>query len=233
MVGPSGAGKSTFANLVPRFYDVTSGCISIDGLDIRTISKADLRAQIALVSQEAVLFGDTIANNIRLGKPLATDAEIIKAAQMANAHTFIETLEEGYETRVGERGARLSGGERQRIAIARAFLKDAPIIILDEPTSALDAESEHQIQTALEELSRGRSVIIIAHRFSTIQHANSILVFESGTVIASGTHAQLYPKNSLYKNLYDKQLKDCTRKLNHESTQENTLLITTNCIADQ
>ena len=207
LVGPSGAGKSTFANLVPRFYDVTSGCISIDGFDIRTISKADLRAQIALVSQEAVLFGDTIANNIRLGKPLATDAEIIKAAQMANAHTFIEALEEGYETRVGERGARLSGGERQRIAIARAFLKDAPIIILDEPTSALDAESEHQIQAALEELSRGRTVIIIAHRFSTIQHANSILVFESGTVIASGTHAQLYPKNSLYKNLYDKQSK--------------------------
>ncbi|MEC8404955.1 MAG: ATP-binding cassette domain-containing protein, partial [Verrucomicrobiota bacterium] len=139
--------------------------------------------------------------------PLATDAEIIKAAQMANAHKFIEALEEGYETRVGERGARLSGGERQRIAIARAFLKDAPIIILDEPTSSLDAESEHQIQAALEKLSRGRSVIIIAHRFSTIQHANSILVFESGTVIASGTHAQLYPRNLLYKNLYDKQLK--------------------------
>ena len=154
-----------------------------------------------------MLVGDTIANNILLGKPHATDAEIIKAAQMANAHTFIEALEAGYKTRVRERGARLSGGERQRIAIARAFLKDAPIIILDEPTSALDAESEHQIQTALEELSKGRTVIIIAHRFSTIQHANSILVLESGKVITSGTHAELYPKNSLYKNLYDKQSK--------------------------
>ena len=207
LVGPSGAGKTTFANLVPRFYDVAEGCVRIDGLDVRQIAKADLRRQIALVSQEAVLFGDTIANNIRLGNPNASDADIEQAARMAHAHDFIEALEDGYETLVGERGSRLSGGQRQRISIARAFLKNAPIIILDEPTSALDAESEHQIQAALEELSKGRTVLIIAHRFSTIQHADRILVFDRGQIIASGTHAELYPSNALYKSLYDKQSK--------------------------
>jgi subfamily B ATP-binding cassette protein MsbA len=207
LVGPSGAGKTTFANLVPRFYDVVEGCVRIDGLDVRQIAKADLRRQIALVSQEAVLFGDTIANNIRLGNPNASDADIEQAARMAHAHDFIEVLEDGYETLVGERGSRLSGGQRQRISIARAFLKNAPIIILDEPTSALDAESEHQIQAALEELSKGRTVLIIAHRFSTIQHADRILVFDRGQIIASGTHAELYPSNALYKSLYDKQSK--------------------------
>lgn len=205
LVGPSGAGKSTFANLVPRFYDATDGEISIDGQDVKTVTKADLRQQVALVSQEAVLFGESIAENIRIGNPTATDEDVRTASKMAQAHEFIEAMEDGYETQVGERGSRLSGGQRQRISIARAFLKNAPIIILDEPTSALDAESEHQIQVALEELSKGRTVIIIAHRFSTIQHADRILVFDAGEIKASGTHSELYAQNSLYQSLYNKQ----------------------------
>ncbi len=207
LVGPSGAGKSTFANLVPRFYDVIEGSVTLDGIDIRELSKADLRSQIALVSQESLLFSDTIANNIRLSKVDATLDEVKEAARMAHAHDFIEAFEDGYETLVGERGSRLSGGQRQRIAIARAFLKDAPIIVLDEPTSALDAESEHQIQAALEGLSKGRTVLIIAHRFSTIQHADRIFVFDDGEIIANGTHAELYESNPLYTSLYDKQAK--------------------------
>ncbi len=205
LVGPSGAGKTTFANLVPRFYDAITGSIKIDNVDVKDVLKSDLRAHIALVSQEAILFSDSIANNIRLGKPDATLEEVKAAAKMANAHDFIEAAESGYETQVGERGSRLSGGQRQRISIARAFLKNAAIIILDEPTSALDAESEHQIQTALEKLSKGRTVLIIAHRFSTIQHADRILVFQEGELDAIGTHAELYPSNALYRSLYDKQ----------------------------
>ncbi len=207
LVGPSGAGKSTFANLVPRFYDVSSGRITVDGIDLREVRKAELRDQVALVSQDAILFGDTIANNIRLGKPYATDAQIQEAAGMAQADKFIRELSDDYETQVGERGSRLSGGQRQRISIARAFLKDAPIIILDEPTSALDAESEHEIQIALEALSRGRTVITIAHRFSTIQHADRILVFEAGHIVASGKHKELIKNSPLYKSLYEKQSK--------------------------
>ena len=207
LVGPSGAGKTTFANLVPRFYDVIEGSVTLDGIDIRELSKADLRSQIALVSQESLLFSDTIANNIRLSKVDATLEEVKEAARMAHAHDFIEAFEDGYETLVGERGSRLSGGQRQRIAIARAFLKDAPIIVLDEPTSALDAESEHQIQAALEGLSKGRTVLIIAHRFSTIQHADRIFVFDDGEIVAQGTHTELYQSNPLYTSLYDKQAK--------------------------
>lgn len=207
LVGPSGAGKSTFANLVLRFYDTTSGTVSVDGIDLRQLSKNNLRQQIAFVSQEAVLFGDTIANNIRIGDSKASEAEIQAAAKSAFAHDFINELEDGYETIVGERGSRLSGGQRQRISIARAFLKDAPIIILDEPTSALDAESEHQIQTAINTLTRGRTVLTIAHRFSTIQHADRIFVFEAGRIIADGTHSALYESNDLYRSLYDKQSK--------------------------
>jgi len=218
LVGPSGAGKSTFANLVPRFYDVIEGSVTLDGIDIRELSKADLRSQIALVSQESLLFSETIANNIRLSKPDATLEEVKEAARMAHAHDFIEAFEDGYETLVGERGSRLSGGQRQRIAIARAFLKDAPIIVLDEPTSALDAESEHQIQAALEGLSKGRTVIIIAHRFSTIQHADRIFVFDDGAIIAQGTHQQLYQSNPLYTSLYDKQAKTAL-SANSETTE--------------
>lgn len=205
LVGPSGAGKTTFANLVPRFYDVGEGSITLDGVDVREISKQSLREQIALVSQESLLFSDTIANNIRIGKSDATLDEVKQAAKMAYAHEFIEDFEEGYETIVGERGSRLSGGQRQRIAIARAFLKDAPIIILDEPTSALDAESEHNIQAALEELAKGRTMLIIAHRFSTIKNAERIFVFDNGRIIARGSHEELYSKNPLYTSLYDKQ----------------------------
>lgn len=205
LVGPSGAGKTTFANLVPRFYDPVSGSVRIDGIDLREVAKAELRSHTALVSQDAVLFSDTIANNIRLGKPGASQEEVEAAARQANAHDFIAAFEEGYDTAVGERGSRLSGGQRQRISIARAFLKNAPVIILDEPTSALDAESEHQIQVALQELSRGRTVLIIAHRFSTIQHADRILVFDAGEIIASGAHAELYATVPLYRSLYDKQ----------------------------
>jgi len=218
LVGPSGAGKSTFANLVPRFYDVIEGSVTLDGVDIRELSKADLRSQIALVSQESLLFSETIANNIRLSKPDATLDEVKEAARMAHAHDFIEAFEDGYETLVGERGSRLSGGQRQRIAIARAFLKDAPIIVLDEPTSALDAESEHQIQAALEGLSKGRTVIIIAHRFSTIQHADRIFVFDDGAIIAQGTHKELYQSNPLYTSLYDKQAKTAL-SANSETTE--------------
>ena len=207
LIGPSGAGKTTFANLVPRFYDAVEGNVRIDGIDVRELDKHELRAQIALVSQESLLFSDTITNNIRLSKPDASLDEIHAAARMANAHDFIEAFEDGYDTLVGERGSRLSGGQRQRIAIARAFLKDAPIIILDEPTSALDAESEHNIQAALETLAKGRTVLIIAHRFSTIQHADRIFLFEDGRIIAQGPHRELYQSNELYTSLYDKQAK--------------------------
>jgi ATP-binding cassette, subfamily B, bacterial MsbA len=205
LVGPSGAGKSTFANMVPRFYDPQAGRVLIDGIDARDFAKGDLRSQIALVSQDAILFNESIACNIGLGKEGASLDEVHKAARMANAEDFILQLEGAFDYTVGERGSRLSGGQRQRISIARAFLKNAPIIILDEPTSALDAESEHAIQAALETLSKGRTVLIIAHRFSTIQHADRILVFDQGRIAASGTHAELYAKNPLYKSLYDKQ----------------------------
>lgn len=205
LVGPSGAGKSTFANMVPRFYDALEGSVRIDGTNVKDFKKGDLRSQIALVSQEAILFNESIADNIAIGKAGASKEDIHKAAQMANAADFIEQLEGGYEYMVGERGNRLSGGQRQRVSIARAFLKDAPIIILDEPTSALDAESEHAIQAALESLSKGRTVLIIAHRFSTIQHADRILVFDAGSIVANGTHKELYASTPLYKSLYDKQ----------------------------
>jgi subfamily B ATP-binding cassette protein MsbA len=205
LVGPSGAGKSTFANLVPRFYDALEGSVRIDGSNVKDFNKGDLRSQIALVSQDAILFNESVAHNIGIGREGASREAIRIAAEMASAAEFIEQLDGGYEYIVGERGNRLSGGQRQRISIARAFLKDAPIIILDEPTSALDAESEHAIQAALETLSKGRTVLIIAHRFSTIQHADRILVFDAGEIAASGTHQELYASQPLYKSLYDKQ----------------------------
>jgi ATP-binding cassette, subfamily B, bacterial MsbA len=205
LVGPSGAGKSTFMNLIPRFYDATAGAVKIDGFDVRDISKADLRSQVALVSQEAILFADTLANNIRIGRPDASDDEVKAAAQLANAHEFIEKSPAGYQSVVGERGSGLSGGQRQRISIARAFLKNAPIILLDEPTSALDSESEALLQAALEKLARGRTVLIIAHRFSTILHADSILLFEDGRITATGSHPELYQTHPTYRSLYDKQ----------------------------
>ena len=207
LVGPSGAGKSTFANLVPRFYDVLKGSISIDGIDIREFNTNDLRQRIAIVSQEPVLFDDTIAENIRLGRQDATDEEVFEAAQQAFADDFIKEQPNGYQTIVGERGTRLSGGQKQRIAIARAFLRNAPILILDEATSALDSESERMIQKALDKLVVGKTVLIIAHRFSTIKNATQILVFESGNIIDEGSHADLYASCPLYKGLYDQQVR--------------------------
>ena len=205
LVGPSGAGKSTFANLVPRFFEVAAGSVSIDGLDVRSLRLADLRRNIALVSQEPVLFNDTIYNNLALGTPKATREAIIAAAENAHAHEFITQLPLGYDTLVGERGALLSGGQKQRIAIARAFLRQAPILILDEATSSLDSDSEAAVQDALRQLVIGRTVLIIAHRFSTIRDASMILVFDQGRIMAQGDHASLYAANALYKSLYDRQ----------------------------
>jgi len=205
LVGPSGAGKSTFANLVPRFYDVGTGRILIDGLDIRDMKIADLRRNIALVSQEPVLFNDTVYHNLALGKAVASREEIMTAARLAHADEFISKLPQGYDTIVGERGASLSGGQKQRIAIARAFLRQAPILILDEATSALDSDSEAAIQDALRKLVMGKTVLIIAHRFSTIRDASQILVFDQGRIVAEGDHTALYAGNALYKSLYDRQ----------------------------
>ena len=205
LVGPSGAGKSTFANLVPRFYEAGAGAVTIDGIDVRSMKLADLRRNIALVSQEPVLFNDTIYNNLALGTAATTREEIIAAARLAHAHEFIEQLPQGYDTIVGERGALLSGGQKQRIAIARAFLRHAPILILDEATSALDSDSEAAVQDALRRLVSGRTVLIIAHRFSTIRDASMILVFDRGEIVAQGDHASLYAGNALYKSLYDRQ----------------------------
>ena len=205
LVGPSGAGKSTFVNLIPRFYDVTNGAIRIGGTDLRSFCKTDLRNHISIVSQDTILFNDTIANNIRLGRLDATDAEVREAATHAFAHDFILAFDNGYDTRVGERGARLSGGQKQRIAIARAFLRNAPVLVLDEVTSALDSESEEMVQKALVELVQGRTVFIIAHRFSTIKLADRIMVFDAGALRSTGTHSELHENDDLYKSLYDRQ----------------------------
>ena len=205
LVGPSGAGKSTFVNLVPRFFDPQQGAITVDGLDLRSVRQFDLRANIALVSQEPVLFDDSILENIRLGREGATEAEVRAAARLAGALEFIESLPEGFATRVGERGARLSGGQRQRVSIARAFLKDAPILILDEATSALDTETERGIQGSLQLLMKGRTTLIVAHRFSTIRDVDRVLVFEAGRVVADGPREEVYRSNELFRRLWDNQ----------------------------
>ena len=201
LVGPSGGGKSTLLNLIPRFYDVTGGRVSIDGHDVRDVTLASLRDQIALVTQEPFLFDDSIAANIAYARPGATQAEIESAARAAAAHGFIGDLPGGYQTSVGEAGARLSGGQRQRIAIARAFLKDAPILLLDEATSALDTESEAQVQAALKRLMAGRTTILIAHRLSTVRGADRIYVVDRGRIVESGDHAGLMKKRGLYARL--------------------------------
>jgi ATP-binding cassette, subfamily B, bacterial MsbA len=205
LVGPSGAGKSTFAHLVPRFFDPVEGRVTLDGIDLRDLRLADLRRNLAVVVQDPVLFNDTIFNNLLIARPEATRAEVEAAARAAYAHDFVSAFPEGYETIVGERGARLSGGQRQRLAIARAFLRNAPVLILDEATSALDSESESVIQLALKTLVLGKTVLIIAHRFSTIRTASLILVFDQGEIAARGTHAELYACSPLYKALYDRQ----------------------------
>lgn len=201
LVGPSGGGKSSILNLIPRFYDVTAGAVTLDGHDVRSVTIASLRDRIALVTQEPFLFDDTIRANIAYARPEATEAQIVAAAQQAAAHDFILALPKGYETGVGEAGARLSGGQRQRIAIARAFLKDAPILLLDEATSALDTESEAQVQAALERLMAGRTTILIAHRLSTVKGADRIYVIDKGQVVETGTHAELVRQKGLYARL--------------------------------
>lgn len=201
LVGPSGSGKSTIFNLLPRLYDVTAGSVQIDGQDVRDVSIASLRSSIALVSQEAALFNDTIRANIALGRAGATNTEIEDAARAAAAHDFIMALPQGYDTNVGERGGKLSGGERQRIALARAFLRDAPILLLDEATSALDAESEAKVQEALKRLSVGRTVLVIAHRLSTVRDADRIIALEDGHIAEMGRHDDLVAKGGLYARL--------------------------------
>ncbi|NTW01675.1 MAG: ATP-binding cassette domain-containing protein, partial [Oscillochloris sp.] len=208
LVGPSGAGKSTILNLIPRFYDPTNGSIQIDGHDLRTISQESLRDQMAIVPQETMLFGGTIRENIRYGKLDASEAELIAAAQAANAHDFIMTLPHQYETIVGERGTRLSGGQRQRIAIARALLKDPRILLLDEATSSLDSESEGLVHEALSHLMQGRTTVIIAHRLSTIKMAHRIAVLDKGQIVEIGSHAELMAQGGLYTRLYTLQFRE-------------------------
>jgi subfamily B ATP-binding cassette protein MsbA len=205
LVGSSGAGKSTFVDLLPRFYDVTSGSILIDGVDIRDITLADLRSHMGIVTQETILFNDTIANNIAYGIPHAKLEEIRDAAETANALEFIEDLPLGFDTGIGEKGTRLSGGQRQRISIARAILKNPDILILDEATSALDTESERKVQGAIDNLVKDRTVLVIAHRLSTITKADKIIVLDSGEIVEYGTHDELITHNGQYKNLYEIQ----------------------------
>jgi subfamily B ATP-binding cassette protein MsbA len=206
LVGRSGSGKSTLLSLVPRLYDPGAGRVLIDGQDVRDVTLASLRASVAVVSQDIVIFDDTIRANIGFGRANASEAEIVAAAQAAAAHDFVATLPDGYETRVGPGGAGLSGGERQRISLARAFLKDAPILLLDEPTSALDAEAEMQVQAALKRLMKGRTTLVIAHRLSTIREADLIVVMDAGRVVETGTHAALGIGGGLYARLQRLQL---------------------------
>jgi subfamily B ATP-binding cassette protein MsbA len=205
LVGHSGSGKSTLADLMARFYDIKKGEILIDDNNIKEISLADLRSLMGIVSQESILFNDTILNNIRLGKLDATEQEVIASAKVANAHEFILETENGYQTNIGDRGNKLSGGQKQRLSIARAILKNPQILILDEATSALDTESEKLVQEALENLMHQRTSLVIAHRLSTIQNADEIIVLDKGVIIEQGTHKELIAKNGHYKKLSDLQ----------------------------
>jgi ATP-binding cassette, subfamily B, bacterial MsbA len=205
LVGSSGAGKSTLADLVPRFHDVTSGELLIDGVNIKDYSLSSLRGMMSIVTQEPILFNDTIAENLKLGKPDATEQEIVQAAQVANAHDFIIRKEKAYDSNIGDRGTKLSGGERQRLTIARALVKNPPILILDEATSSLDTESERLVQDAINKMMQNRTSIVIAHRLSTIRHADEIIVLQRGKIVERGTHEQLIIQNGFYKKLVEMQ----------------------------
>ncbi|MGA8761882.1 MAG: ATP-binding cassette domain-containing protein, partial [Candidatus Sulfotelmatobacter sp.] len=213
VVGSSGAGKSTLVHLIPRFFDVTEGRLLIDDHDVRDVTLASLRASIGIVTQETVLFNDTVRNNIAYGQPHVAQKEVEAAAHAALAHDFIRALPAGYDTVIGERGVRLSGGERQRIAIARALLKNAPILILDEATSALDSESEALVQSALHNLMSGRTVFVIAHRLSTVRRADRIVVIENGTIADVGAHQDLMSRLGTYRRLYELQFAEADQKL--------------------
>tara|TARA_Y100001947_G_scaffold24717_1_gene18335 strand:+ start:2510 stop:4288 length:1779 start_codon:yes stop_codon:yes gene_type:complete len=210
LVGSSGAGKTTIANLIPRFYDITRGEISIDGYDLRDLDLVSLRKMIAIVTQDTILFNDTIASNITYGQPDCSNERMYAAAQAANAHKFIAEQPQGYETVIGEKGVRLSGGQRQRLSIARALVKDAPILILDEATSALDSESEIEVQQAIEHLMENRTTIVIAHRLSTIRNTDRICVMEKGQIVEQGTHDELLLREGRYQQLYEMQFQDQT-----------------------
>lgn len=205
LVGQSGSGKTTIANLLTRFYDVSSGSILIDGENIKNLKLKNYRKLLGMVTQESVLFNDSIYNNILMGNPDASENEIINAAKIANAHDFISQLPNGYQTNIGDDGSKLSGGQKQRVSIARAILKNPPIMILDEATSALDTESERMVQTALERMMENRTSIIIAHRLSTIQNADLIIVMEKGKIMEQGTHTELLQQNGIYKKLVELQ----------------------------
>jgi subfamily B ATP-binding cassette protein MsbA len=208
IVGKSGGGKTTLVNLIPRFYDVTEGAILIDGIDIRNATIESIRACTAIVTQQTILFNDTVRNNIAYGSTAGSDGDIVRAARAAYADDFIRSLPQAYDTVIGESGVKLSGGQRQRVAIARAILKNAPILILDEATSALDTESEREVQKALDALMVGRTSFVIAHRLSTIMNADRIIVLKSGRIVEQGTHEELLRKDGEYKNLYDQQFRE-------------------------
>ena len=208
IVGKSGGGKTTLVNLIPRFYDVTGGAVLVDGLDIRNATIESLRSHIAMVTQQTILFNDTVRNNIAYGHAEQSFDDVVRAARAAHADDFIRALPQGYDTVIGEAGVKLSGGQRQRIAIARALLKDAPILILDEATSSLDTESEREVQNALDSLMKGRTSFVIAHRLSTIMNADRIIVLKGGTIVEEGRHSELLRRGGEYKNLYDQQFRE-------------------------